>query len=110
MNLGLAHSSNSVQSAPRRRNRSSRRAPFPQHLFLVRVGANVVPDLIDLFVGERALPRGHLVLAVAHRVVEARTIVCGQSAQVEYLACANQAIAVADLAIVVVDILASLDL
>ena len=79
-------------------------------LFLRRVGPNILPERLNLFVAEHALPRRHLVLAVAHRVVEARTIVGGQSAQVEYLAGANQSVAVADLAIVAVDILAGLDL
>jgi hypothetical protein len=45
------------------------------HLFLIRVGANIVPELIDLFVGQLALPRWHLVLAIAHRVFKARALV-----------------------------------
>ena len=62
-----------------------------------------MPKLIDLFVGEHTFPRRHLVLAVAHRVVEACAIVLRQPAQVERLAGTDQSLAVADLAIVVVE-------
>src|SRR3984957_1127169 len=75
-----------------------------------RVCANILPYLTDLFVGEHTFPRRHLALAVAHRVVEACAIVLRQPAQIESLAGADQSLAVADLAIIVVDVFSGIDL
>jgi hypothetical protein len=63
-----------------------------QRLFLVRIRADVGPELIDLGVREHVLPGRHLVPAVAHRGAELRVIVGGQSAQARKLTRAYQPI------------------
>src|SRR6516225_7112130 len=72
-------------------------------LFLVRIRADVGPELIDVGVREHVLPGRHLVAAVAHRGAELRAIVGGQSAQVRKLTGAHQPVPVTHCAIVVVD-------
>ena len=79
-------------------------------LFLVRIRADVCPELVDLGVREYVLPRRHLVPAVAHRGAELRAIVGCQSAQVRKLTRAHQPVPVTHCAIVVVDGLAGLKL
>src|SRR5712671_3617065 len=78
-------------------------------LFLMRIGADVGPRLIELRVGEHVLPRRHRVAAVAHRGLELLAILAGQSPQVWELPRAHQIVAVADRAIGVVDGLAGFD-
>src|ERR1700722_20811821 len=62
-------------------SRSSSAPPFgfwrrPRRLlFLVGVGADVVPEIIDVGVVEHALPRRHLVFAIEDGVFEARPLV-----------------------------------
>src|SRR5262249_58098916 len=62
-------------------------------LFLMRVGTDISPELPDLLVAEHFPPPRHPILAVAHRVLEARAVVRAQAAQVEGLTGADQAIA-----------------
>src|SRR5260370_8745774 len=54
-------------------------------LFLVRIRADVYPQLVDLSVREHVLPGRHLVPAVMHRGAELRAIVGCQSAQIRKL-------------------------
>src|SRR6266513_157464 len=83
---------------------------FPaSRLALVRIGADIVPELVDFLAGESAFPGRHLALAVVHRDLESRTVFGAQAAQIECLARADQILAVTSEAIVVVDPLAGPD-
>ena len=42
---------------------------------VVGVGANEVPEQINLFIADHALPWRHLALAVVHRILKARSLV-----------------------------------
>src|ERR1051326_8790547 len=81
----------------------------PYALFLIGVGADVGPELPQFLLAQHVLPRRHLVLAVAHRALEARPVTRGEPAQIESLPGAHQAVAMAGLAIVTVDRLAGFD-
>src|SRR5262249_56886293 len=78
-------------------------------LTLIGVGANIGPELVDFLVAQHVFPRRHLVLAVAHRIVETSAVAGGEPAQIEDLAGALEAIAVTGLAVVVVGRLPCLD-
>ena len=64
-------------------------------LFFKGIRADVIPQRIDLFGGQDASPRGHLVLSVEHRILEARTIISLQAAQIEGQSAVDEVVAMA---------------
>src|SRR5262249_21620492 len=79
-------------------------------LFLVRIRADVCPELVDLGVREHVLPGRHLVPAVTHCGAELCAIVGCQSAQIRKLTRAHQPVPVTHCVVVVVDRLAGIAL
>ena len=83
---------------------------MPRLLLRICIGPDELPDQIDLLVRQHALPRRHLILSHQHRVFEASPVRGLQTPQIESLAGADQLLAMAGEAVVVVDRFAGVNL